>query len=937
MLARGVVLSVLLAAESAAAVRLGAVRQIGGSSADSVAALTRDSAGNLYLTGKTYSIDFPATTGQTRPGGSTLWRITNGGAQLTPLFGHGGAGVHALAASGSALFVFTGSALLKSTDGGATFAPCDSTLPAEPNGGAIALDGDAVYLALPSTGIFKSTDSCGTFHKSFQGITSGSPSQAYPDQIAIDPNRRSTLFASTGFNLYRSDDGGATWQHQAVLRRNLVFDPAHPGVIYASDPYANYRSADRGATWTAVAPFGSGGVVSGLGVDSRGKVYGDDGRDLYLSTDGGASWLRRQTFGGTRLFAADPDSGFMYALAGDGIFASDDGFATYQTVEYYQVAGITSLAFSHGGIFTGSPTPTSDAFVAKLDSVGDLVWATYLGGPYDDYATAIAVAPNGDVVICGNETGIRSFIARFTNDGALLYSKRVTDSNSFPLGITTDSAGDAYIAGTTFGYAGLATGSLPVTPGAAQQLLIPSGPTAPVPFFQPQDAFACKLDPDATIVYCTYLGSGSNAGTTIAVDPDGCAYVAGGATVWKLNAGGSAMVYTQSIAGAAINAGALDGRGSWIVGGSTRLAGFPTTAGAFQRVLKTRPQPDISGVLNGYTEGDAFVTRLDASTGGTIASTLLGGEASDAVNAIAAGADGTVTVAGSTLSRTFPLRGARQTSFASSTAFVTRLTGDLSALVFSTYAGDTHSFAASGVTVADDGSVFFAGSTAGATGNVFVAQLIPGPAALPELTAVLNAASQQGTNMAPNQILNVIAPGAGPDAAMLVDGVPLPVLSSKAGVIVAQVPADFQSSSAVQVTVQAGGGSSMPLLMPGAAAAPAIYTQDDSGTGLGVIFNEDGSLNTTDNPAAPGSEIAIACNGIGLDTPVKVYIDGSLAQFLDATAQALPGLPGNVVVVRARIPVTKLPALVSVMLNVGGINNVSGILSPPYVAVAIQQ
>ena len=74
MLARGVVLSVLLAAESAAAVRLGAVRQIGGSSADSVAALTRDSAGNLYLTGKTYSIDFPATTGQTRPGGSTRLR-----------------------------------------------------------------------------------------------------------------------------------------------------------------------------------------------------------------------------------------------------------------------------------------------------------------------------------------------------------------------------------------------------------------------------------------------------------------------------------------------------------------------------------------------------------------------------------------------------------------------------------------------------------------------------------------------------------------------------------------------------------------------------------------------------------------------------------------------------------------------------------------------
>src|SRR6476646_4630073 len=106
--------------ETGAALKLGAVREIGGSNVDSVAAMVRDAAGNLYITGKTYSVDFPATTGQTHPGGSTLWRVDGAGAQLTPLFGHRGVSVHAVAASGSTLYIFTGDALLKSTDTGAT-------------------------------------------------------------------------------------------------------------------------------------------------------------------------------------------------------------------------------------------------------------------------------------------------------------------------------------------------------------------------------------------------------------------------------------------------------------------------------------------------------------------------------------------------------------------------------------------------------------------------------------------------------------------------------------------------------------------------------------------------------------------------------------------------------------------------------------------------
>jgi uncharacterized protein (TIGR03437 family) len=303
------------------------------------------------------------------------------------------------------------------------------------------------------------------------------------------------------------------------------------------------------------------------------------------------------------------------------------------------------------------------------------------------------------------------------------------------------------------------------------------------------------------------------------------------------------------------------------------------------------------------------------------------------------------------MSRTFPLRGALQTAFAAHTGFVARLTGDLSALLFSTYVGDTRNFSAFGVTLADDGSVYFAGDTAYPWGigpfaggavppaNIFVAQLIPEPSGPPELAAVLNAASEQGTSIAPNQIITVLAPGAGTDAAVIVDGTPLPVISASAGVIVAQVPSDYQPAPAVNVQVRAGDATSPPLLLPGAIAAPAVYTQDGSGQGLGLIYNEDGSLNATANPAPQGSVIAIVCNGIGSETPVNVYIDGLLAALLDAQVQIRPDRAA-VMVLRARIPGTdvthfKMPPLVSVTLNVGGVSNFSGILSPPGVAVAV--
>jgi uncharacterized protein (TIGR03437 family) len=167
-------------------------------------------------------------------------------------------------------------------------------------------------------------------------------------------------------------------------------------------------------------------------------------------------------------------------------------------------------------------------------------------------------------------------------------------------------------------------------------------------------------------------------------------------------------------------------------------------------------------------------------------------------------------------------------------------------------------------------------------------------------------------------------------------------LASSSGRIVAQIPSRFPIAATTTVRVRSAGVLSDPLLVSSASAAPTIYTLDGSGRGNALVFHEDGSLNSPANPAAPGSVIAIACNGIGpvklvgeyavAENTVSVYVDGFYAIGVDAHMMQLPGVPGETYVIRVRVPDPqiagfKMPPFVSLTLNVGGVSNASGLLS----------
>jgi hypothetical protein len=258
------------------------------------------------------------------------------------------------------------------------------------------------------------------------------------------------------------------------------------------------------------------------------------------------------------------------------------------------------------------------------------------------------------------------FVTKLNPAGtAVVYSGMIggKNGNSIAGGIAIDGEGNAYISGTTN------SNGFPTTPGAFQSTSHGLGN---------DEAFVAKLNAaGSALVYSTYLGgSGGESAHKIAVDAKGNAYITGAtgsddfpvtpsafqthksgssnsdAYVTKLNAAGSALVYSTYLGGDGIdvaNCIAVNQSGNAYVTGRTSSADFPTTPGALQPAISVR-----AGTLD-YA---AFVTKVNSDGSQLAYSTFLGD--SSIGNGIAVDASGNAYVTGEADSDSFPIVNAFQ-------------------------------------------------------------------------------------------------------------------------------------------------------------------------------------------------------------------------------------------------------------------------------------
>ena len=153
------------------------------------------------------------------------------------------------------------------------------------------------------------------------------------------------------------------------------------------------------------------------------------------------------------------------------------------------------------------------------------------------------------------------------------------------------------------------------------------------------------------------------------------------ATLTKLNAAGSALVYSTYLGGNDFDGGSgliVDSAGNAYVTGGTPSANFPTTPGAYDRT---------------FNNGDAFLTKFNAAGSALVFSTFVGGSDFDSFSAVVLDTAGNAWLTGGTSSADFPITaGAPDSTFnGGGDATIAELNSTGSALLFSTFLGGSQS------------------------------------------------------------------------------------------------------------------------------------------------------------------------------------------------------------------------------------------------------
>ena len=957
--------SACLSADSSNAPALQWYKTVSGSGTSSVAAAESDGHGNFYIAGSTTSLDFPTkAAAQPNAGSSPITRINaiSGASQkiYSPVLA-AATSITVDPSNPQTVYAAATPTLLRSSDGGMTWEAL-AGFPSVTNLDSVAVDptnSNILYAATQPLGVLKSTDGGVTWAGANNGIPTfsqeivtvygfvGSATARDAYQIWVDPQSPGLLFVSTSTNaLMRSTDGGASWSAVTLPAQNwgkLVSDPFPTGTIYAPASGSFYKSTDDGQTWTALGALPDASLATVIAVDPshQGTLYGGSNTGLFESTDSGKTWTQKIA-GNTSLIASGPQNGLIFAeVAGPGIVASTNGFSTYKSISPLNTP--TQLVAAGSYLFAVAP-PTTDVFVTKLDQNGDIVYSTYFGGSGSDGASAMALGNDGSVYVTGatNSTDFpvtkgayatsgASFVFKLNPDGSLAWSTYFADVESVPYSIAVDAMGNPHVGGQT-------SGDLPTSPGAYQTQFAPTtcSPGNVGPCFENASAFLAKFNAQGSaLVFSTYISHNQQqqnvqAVNAIALAPNGNIYFAyngidspvpSAPGVYLMNATGSALIGSNTSEQVAFSSIALGQDGNLYGTGSTS-ASFRGTPGAFQPL----PRPNGAG-------SNAFVLKFDGTLSKILTATLLGGEGLDGGGSVALDASGNVIVGGYTDSKAFPARAPFQGSFSSRSGFVAGLDSNLSSLLFSTYLGSTP-FIVQGAVPDGNGNLFVAGTTQASDSGflfddagfpytipstVIVNKIALPPAPAVRLDSIVNYASRLGVPLSPGEAIQANGSGFSPDAKLLLDGNPIPLVFANSDLIVAVLPNDLQTSGSVRVTVSNGGASSNPMIMPTAAASPGIYSADNSGFGQGYILNADGTRNSQSNRATEGKPITIFATGVGAvsnsgpyvvtDQTVAVFIDGFYVSGIAAVMKPVAGLPGQVYEISVYTP--NLPQLFS--------------------------
>ncbi|MBN1956421.1 MAG: protein kinase [Anaerolineae bacterium] len=276
-------------------------------------------------------------------------------------------------------------------------------------------DFDIVYAAT-NQGIYRSGDGGESWELRSVGL--GDDGERVITSLAVDPANPQTIFAGTwGYGILRSTDGGLRWSRLTdplgsdLLAPGSLERQEHPLILAGgfSFSYVGEEASEVSpAAWQrtavrclAVNPANSGDIVACI----------DDGYGLYQSADGGASWSRLAVGAGSPLAYVFASDRVRYASFGSwhergGFYRSSDGGETWSEIG----AAVFERAVIAAAVHPADPDvvlvgTAGDGLYRTID--GGRSWARVSGNLGNEVFYSIAFAPSApDVVYAGGSEGL---------------------------------------------------------------------------------------------------------------------------------------------------------------------------------------------------------------------------------------------------------------------------------------------------------------------------------------------------------------------------------------------------------------------------------------------------------------------------------------------------------------------------------------------------
>jgi uncharacterized repeat protein (TIGR01451 family) len=662
---------------------------LGGSSNDRGFAIAVDGGGNAYVAGSTLSANFPTLS----PAQGSLNGTSD--AYVVKLNAAGSAIVYATYLGGSGGETAFGVAVDSSGNAYVTGSTGSSNFPTVNPAQATYRGGGDIFIAklnAAGSALVYSTYWGGVALERGLAVAVDTAGNAYvtgPTESGNFPAVNALQAVRNGSPVFKSTNGGNNWNASgtglnASNVRELVVNPTTPTTVYAATEIGVYKSGDSGQTWSAVNQGLPDGEVSDLVIDRLNPqtLYAATTfNGVYKTTDGGATWNKLnappEDF---RVLAIDPiNTQTLYAggfFGNAALYKTTDGGASWNPTGA-NISNTTVIAIAVDPVNPANVYASSGSGLYKSQNAGGS-WSRLNSPNLNSTVLDLAIDPsNSTTLYAATDLGVFK-----STNGGVTWAKLNLPIASFVFSVIIDPANTSTV------YVGANN------PGGIQ------GPHV----FKSTDGgnFWASIP----------MSFDTQAEITLAINPINTSIIYAGAycgteaLLVKLNPSGTSVLYSTYMGGDSSDGGlgvAADAAGNAYVAGATSSSNFPT-ASALQGP-------------HGAPPFDAFVAKVNPTGSAFIYSTYLGGAESETASAVAVDSSGNAYVTGNTNSTDFPtvnpLQGACNSCFlgGGSDAFVTKLSPNGSALIYSTYVGGNSDDWAHGIAVDPAGSAYITGET----------------------------------------------------------------------------------------------------------------------------------------------------------------------------------------------------------------------------------